>query len=522
MKIKKIEIKKFRGFREVEFELGHHLTIIAGQNGTQKTTILGLLSQPFTITDKKHPMYGEKPLNGGEFKSAFSDKFKLSKVFDKKGEHEWTLYFDDIEPYTVESIYRDKKIGDIRFWKKGTKKKGSGYIQFPVIYLSLRRLLPIGEDVKLKEDPQIVLSIEEQEFYTKWHNKILILTRESDQAKSSTTLSSVDKQTTLGANTDYYNWESNSAGQDNIGKILLAILSFRRLKKNHKANYKGGILAIDEVDTAFYSGSQIKLLEALNKFSSDFDIQIIFTTHSLTMLEKASSLNSNKGREGEINLIFLKKEGGQVKIKSNVNYDFIRNDLNVTLSNDNNVRKIDVYTEDAECAILVKSLLGNMHTKHLNFINVSLGCNNLIELVSKKIPCFSYPKAIIFLDGDVRIQSKAYKKVKKLTNIILLPTEEPPEKIIANFLNNLKDNDKIWKSVDNHFSHEYCFQDYSLTEINTYRGKAKKWFVSHLPKWGRNASKILNPWKKEHKEEVEIFKNEFVELYRKISANNKL
>jgi predicted ATP-binding protein involved in virulence len=38
MKIIKICIEKFRGFQEVEFTLGSHLTVIAGQNGTQKTT----------------------------------------------------------------------------------------------------------------------------------------------------------------------------------------------------------------------------------------------------------------------------------------------------------------------------------------------------------------------------------------------------------------------------------------------------------------------------------------------------
>ena len=42
MLIKKINIEKFRGFNNIEFELGENITVIAGQNGTQKTTILGL------------------------------------------------------------------------------------------------------------------------------------------------------------------------------------------------------------------------------------------------------------------------------------------------------------------------------------------------------------------------------------------------------------------------------------------------------------------------------------------------
>jgi predicted ATP-dependent endonuclease of OLD family len=71
MIISKVEIEKFRGFENIEFDLGSQLTIIAGQNGTQKTTILGMLTQPFTITDDANPMNKEIPLSGGSFKSAF-------------------------------------------------------------------------------------------------------------------------------------------------------------------------------------------------------------------------------------------------------------------------------------------------------------------------------------------------------------------------------------------------------------------------------------------------------------------
>ncbi len=97
-------------------------------------------------------MKDEKPLCGGSYKSAFQEKFKLSESFDKAKEHEWTLYFNnEEEPFTIESMLRDKDKNDIRFWRKGNRKKGSGYIQLPVIYLSLKRLLPIGEDKKIGE-----------------------------------------------------------------------------------------------------------------------------------------------------------------------------------------------------------------------------------------------------------------------------------------------------------------------------------------------------------------------------------
>ncbi|WP_298423270.1 AAA family ATPase [uncultured Kordia sp.] len=516
MKIKKISIKKFRGFEDVEFEMGTNLTVISGQNGTQKTTILGMLSQPFSITATENPMLGEKPLSGGSYKSAYADKFKLSEKHDNAGEHEWTLYFDDDreEPYTVESIHREKSKGTIRFWKKGTKSKGSGYIQLPVIYLSLKRLFPISEDKGIKEDETVILTNEELEFFRKWHSKILLLTRESDKIISSNFLSSSNKQT-IGVSTNHYDWKANSAGQDNLSKILLSILSFKRLKDKYKDNYKGGILAIDEIATTFYPGSQIKLLEVLVKFASKFNIQIIFTTHSLTILKEVAKLKNDSYRKEDIKLMFLIKKDGKVKIKNDVSYLFIKNHFNKTITGTAVIKKIDVYTEDKEGAIFAKSLLGTRKTKYLNFIDITLGCGNLIQLSSSKIPSFSFPNSMIILDGDVKTEKKQYNRVVRLKNVLLLPTEESPEQIISSYLHSLSDNHELWRNIDETFDHQYCFKNFSNEEIQNNREAAKKWFNSHLSLWGRNANKVLNYWKKDNKELVDKFHEEFDKFHER-------
>lgn len=514
MKIEKIFIEQFRGFQKVEFTLGSHLTVIAGQNGTQKTTLLGLLTQPFTITNKENPMYGEKPLSGENFRSQFSDKFKLSEIFDKVGEHKWTLFFDNESDYTAGSIDGHDKKRIIRIWRvnkdsgKPNKTKGAGYIQMPVIYLSLKRLLPIGEDNKLKENNALKLTDEEKSFYVTWHNKILIL---GDEEINPTSLSSTDKQT-LGANTSYYDWQANSAGQDNIGKILLSILSFKRLKEKYNGDYKGGILAIDEIDTTFYPGSQIKLLEALNKFASDFNIQIIFTTHSLTLLKKTSEYQEDAHKKSQIKLVYLRKQDKKVIIENDVNYKFIEAHLNVSLTGSPVIKKIDVFTEDSEGAIFVKSLLGTRRTKYLNFhTEVKLGCGNLIQLASSKVPSFTFPNSVIILDGDI----KKPKRINKIKNILLLPTQSSPEQIISDFLKNLPESDELWQKIDKTFTRQYCFQNISYKEVQNDRDKAKQWFNSHLKLWGQNANRVLNPWKQQNKELVNEFNSNFDDLFNK-------
>ena len=66
MKITHIHIERFRGFQNEDFEVGSLLTAIAGQNGTQKSTLLGIITQTFTLKTED-PMRVEKPLCGGSY-----------------------------------------------------------------------------------------------------------------------------------------------------------------------------------------------------------------------------------------------------------------------------------------------------------------------------------------------------------------------------------------------------------------------------------------------------------------------
>lgn len=467
MIIKDVHIKEFRGFNDVQFELGTNLTVIAGQNGTQKTTVLGILSQPFSITDKENPLFGEVPLCGGNYRSSFAEKFKLSDTFDKPQRHEWTLKLNNIaEPeFTVESIKRDSSSDAIRFWKKGTRSKGSGYIQLPVIYLSLSRLFPIGEDTGIGSSTDITLSSDEFNFYKEWHDKILIIP--NGQMTSVDYLKSKQKNT-LGANTSYYDWKMNSAGQDNVGKILLAILSFKRLKEKYGNSYTGGILAIDELDTTLYPASQLKLIEALRKFSSQYNIQIVFTTHSLTIIEEMCKHQENPKISGQIKIIYLQKVDNIVKAIENISFEDIRHKLNVTLSLTQKAKRIPVFVEDKEGEIFAKAIL-KRRTSRLQFVDCTMGCSNYLELAKKNIEGFKYKQSIIILDGDVKSESSKMRELKKYKNILLLPDTKSPERLIAEYLHSLQENSPLWNKIYNGYTKQLVFRDYSLKEIQTDR-----------------------------------------------------
>ena len=162
MIIKSIEIEKFRAFENASFSLGKRITAISGRNATQKTTVLGMIGQPFTISSKDHPMYGCKTIDGYNFRSQFKEKFKISPSHDVIGEHKWKLNLHngvyEHNYYLVESIARRQagREPTLRFWNAESRARGAGYIQLPVYFLSLSRLFPIGETGKTKRFPQLL------------------------------------------------------------------------------------------------------------------------------------------------------------------------------------------------------------------------------------------------------------------------------------------------------------------------------------------------------------------------------
>lgn len=510
MLITKVHIEKFRGFHNQDFEVGSMLTAIAGQNGTQKSTLLGIITQTFTLGKDKNPMGSEKPLCGGSYRSAFSDKFRLSPKFDLPGTHEWTLSFDDGRDYTIESSLRsDSKT--LRFWQKGMRGKGDGYIQYPTIFLSLKRVLPVAESGNVSES--ILLSDQELTEFKKLHDKILIT---ETNIESASFLESANKQT-IGITTDKYDWNENSVGQDNLSKIILALFSFKRLKEKYPGDYKGGILAIDELDATMYPASQKQLLKVLRTYSSKLKLQIFFTTHSLSLLESIDDLivecTQKDATKDQVKLIYLKRQDENIIINDRASFRNITLNLQVMQGIVKPIRKIPVYTEDKENIVFAKHLLRGKISL-LKFIDIDFSGANLISLVSKKVPAFIEPEAIVIVDGDVRKEISKMKSIAKAKNILVLPTNMSPEQLTASFLHGLSDTDRLWDNIGEGYSKQVCFRDYILAEIMKDRVKAKAWFRRELPSWGINASKVLTPLFNVYKENRSEFISDFEKMMK--------
>lgn len=531
MIIDKIHITKFHGFKDVGFKLGSNLTIIAGQNGTQKTTLLGIMSQTFTLS-KDSPMKDEKPLCGGNYKSAFSDKFKLSPQFDKPGEHEWTISFlsKDEEDYTVASMYRDKsKDESIRFWKKGSRGKGTGYAQYPVIFLSLKRLIPLGEEPSLKAKLDIKLDDKEIELFKSLHNDILFSFEEITEAN----IIESPNKTTLGMTTNRYDWMQNSAGQDNVGKILLALLSFKRLKEKYKKTYKGGLLFIDELDATMYPGSQRKLLEVLRSFSSKYKIQVVFTTHSLTLLENGYQLlkeaDSNPSTVNSVQILYLEKKDDSIEVQEKFPFAAVRNRLQHITSPKTKQKKVILFTEDPEAVALIRSLLNGIGcVSRIEFSTCKFGKGNLINLIQSKLEYFQFPNSIIVFDGDVSADKDDVKKlseIKHTHNWVFLPSTLSPERLLSDYLASLSDKDPLWTMINPDYTKHVCFDAYKPDKIASNRDVAKLWFQGQSQQYPNWCTTIIKSWKKsspERENMAKSFVKSFVDLFNMIAEEVRI
>lgn len=546
MIIKEIEIEKFRAFSKVSFSLGKRITAIAGRNATQKTTVLGMIGQPFTIS-KDHLMYGCKTVDGYNFRSQFREKFKISPEYDIIGEHKWKLIFHngiyENNYYSVHSISRSQKGSQpvLRFWNAESRARGAGFVQLPVYFLSLSRLFPIGETGKTK-NMTISLSENEKKYCIDNYKTILSIQSSNDDATVGAQKGTASR-VFAGVSDNTHDIFTNSAGEGNITKIILAVLSFKRLKEQYGKDYKGGILLIDELDATLYGYSQEKLVEYLWKSAGDYKIQIVFTTHSPIILKRVNKYQREEIKRKSIDLpkyaydssiVYLEPvydaEGKKYIMPKNISTSQELNnvlyDINLSvMSNDN---KLNVYCEDARAVafvkyILIKQLECNLDL-YMTFVDINLGWTNYVHLTEKRVP--EFVNNIVILDGDVK-ESQEYKKrlrqnqLPNMDNYLFLPLVI--EKDIFVLLKNHASFNKFREHFSNvaQFNYDICFRNHPLN--------VEDYTTNDFKEWYRDVETALNDeqilfsfWYNENLDKAETFAREFVSKFNMLADKNEM
>lgn len=528
MIIKHAHIDKFRGLENIDFNLGKKLTVIVGHNGTMKTTLLGILGQTFSLQDEQSPLHGQTTIDGYDFKSQFREKFKVSDK-DVPGEHRWHLDLypgihknDSFDAISIKG-YRKNNPNDIRFWSAEGKGKNTGYVQVPVYYLSLKRCSPIGEEKKFKEINN--LSNEEIQFLVKENKEILTIL--GSDLLTVNEIASNGAKHTASIHNSQHDALSISSGQDNVGKILLSILSFKRLKDNFPNDYKGGILLIDEIESTFHPLAQGKLMNKLLCYARAYKIQFVVTTHSPAVIK---SVFGGKYNNTDISLLYLKKVGNKIMKLETPNIDDVISELSGTVRETPKkakVQKINIFCEDIVGRKILNNLLSD-YKSNIKFSNCSIGAEEYLELIRVKLPTII--DSLIVLDGDknpefnssVKTKINNLKKSGLGLNIVFLPSCFSPEKMIYTFLYNLSEDSTFWDLTAGGYDKTKCFAAYpSLCDSND-SNEFKRWFDTQKQYWGKNYEKVLNFWKINCQEEYTAFLNQFIQVYNIYAIKNNI
>jgi len=521
--LKKITVNHFRCFEGKTFEMGKRITVISGHNATGKSTLLGLIGHSCEL--KKHK--GE-PILHKYFRTEFSEIFKASPEKDKYRGYWATLYFEpslNSSYMKYRSTWQEEKgknekrfrIISSQFNYNNDKLKNERKYEIPSLYLGLSRLYPLGETGgKITKKKLITFKdAEERNWYINNYRSILSLNEDIDSFVNLDIDST--KKRFLCANTDKYDYLCNSAGQDNLSQILIAILSFKRLKSSLNP-WPGGILLIDEVDATLHPSAQNRLFELLFVMSEQLDMQIVFTTHSLSLLSyiyKCKDAN-NLYRENT-NIIYLTTANLELEVFVNPHWDVINNDMQITSLFDND-EKISVYTEDAEAIWFLKKALKDFPSyNRIDFIEIDNSYSKLLEYRKKDAKHFS--KVIIVLDGDVK-DSLIDPEFK---NVLKLPGNTSIEELLYKFLLELPPNSRILDpeiGFTKRNIKDFGPENRSIYTDDKPRERYKKWFNDNKEKF--ETLNVFEEWASQNKDELRSFLHRFKRCYNIVCTVNGL
>ncbi len=330
-------------------------------------------------------------------------------------------------------------------------------------------------------------------------------------------------------NTDVEGIDSNtiSAGEDNIMIILTALVSLKYYYDNisNKDDEVISMLLIDELDATLHPEMQIKIFNKILDYSDKYKIQVIFTSHSFTLIEYA--------KKNKQNLIYIQNKRTTVKLMENPDIYKIKMDLyNETAINLFKNSKIPVFTEDDE-ARFVLDILFNQYEINLNnlfhLINANMSHTCITQIFKDEYIYKNTVGLIAILDGDCKPNMLKENKDSKYYfnhNIMWLPGDKSPEILFFEYALNIYNDESskfhnfdnvqnlgyTYNYFDNHIKPclEECLQ---IENASDKRKKAKKLFKE----FSEFFKLIITYWMKDENnlKELNRFYSVLKSLYKK-------
>ncbi|GGA31402.1 ATP-binding protein [Psychrobacillus lasiicapitis] len=551
--LEKVHIQRFRKLKEMHINVAKRITIISGHNGVGKSTILGLIANGSELGGYKS--YFDKI-----FQSKFNEIFRLdiekdfTKDLDKKYSvilkynfqsspfYKFCTITQHNESKTVKTgngssasektiqikrlkiVPRNSDENGKQIQEEISGVKASSKIPIPTLYIGMSRVFPIGESQKLSyELKESTIEVEDSNQMNIWYQEVMGQENIDSTKVIKQNLKDSTKKS-IGPAFGDYSYHAVSLGQDSLSTIFTALLSFKKLKRDLNETYSGGILVIDEIDACLHPDAQEKLLNILDRCSKELNLQIICTTHSLTIIKNVlnkqfkTSINTSD-HTLYYNVIYI-KDTVSPKIMRDPTYKKIKSDmfLKDTLFIDTK-QEIKIYFEDDEGLYFFNKISEftsslDLDEVNLNKISAEIGCDTLIKLPSKDT---YFKSVVIVLDEDVKRKQNYRNMLEDNLNICTLPGSETPEKTIESYLTLLvqQPDHSFWFDNDEltiQYVRDKILQELSqsldqIAKQEKIREIYKKWFRNYEPIFDK--TKLIQYWMNDNPDVIKGFVNQF-------------
>ncbi len=460
--IKNINIIQYRKLKDLTLGFTKNINAISGTNGTCKTSLLHLLGNSLQAPTKTCSWINDekclpiiKAVNNVTNPKVESltrgDQTYNDPAHGVKG----PLF--SVDYYGAESLNfrRHNSSQMTRYAVKPKYQPGTKDTlpYCPVIYLGLSRLVPFGEfqndealsNIK-KKLPQVYQE-EIAELYKKFTNYEILF-------NATKQMGDIKVRSEFSSNVEGIDSNTISAGEDNLSIILTALISLKYYYESiTSTNEIESVLLIDEMDATLHPAFQIKLLNLFREMSEAYKIQMVFTTHSMSLLEEMLAKKDNVVYLiDNVTSVFKMEEPDIYKIKMHLQ--------SLTQEDIYEDKVIPLFTEDDEARCLLDLLFDYYQKTHYEFRNVSglfhkvltnISAENLTGIFTDGKLLHTTMRSICILDGDHK---------SDITNfIVALPGKAAPEIVLLNYIEKLyNDDDAFWRDrtiVDKGYTKTY-------------------------------------------------------------------
>lgn len=521
--IKKIHFNQYRKLKDLDIEFSKNINIISGTNGTCKTSILHLCSNAFQAPKKDYIANDKVITTINAINMLTNPKIETLTKGDKKynnpapnfdGPLFNITYFDDVNLDFRRHNTKDEELNKKKRYRiilKYPKGQSMSLKTLATIYLGLPRLYPFGEiDDKEKTNNSIKIRNITNKLPEEYQDELYKLYKELTGINAIQTknikIENIKSRTDFDTDVEGIDSNTISAGEDNIMIILTALVSLKYYYDNisNQDDEVISMLLIDELDATLHPEMQIKIFNKILEYSKAYKIQVIFTSHSFTLIEHA--------KKNKQNLIYIQNKRKTVKLMENPDIYKIKMDLyNETAINLFKNSKIPVFTEDDE-ARFVLDILFNQYEINLNnlfhLVNANMGNKCITQIFEDEYMYKNTVGLIAILDGDCKtnmlkenneeLDNHTNGSIKDLSthyfnhNIMWLPGDKSPEILFFQYALDIYDDESSkfhnfddvqylgysYNYFDNNIKPllEECLQ---IKDSSTKRKKAKKIFKEY-------------------------------------------